>query len=166
MKIIVKKTIILVFLFLALPLFAANEIWFYPYDTGNTIYAIFRNPSDDTVWSDADTAWETQNDANIANYDVSLTDANGDCYIGDFNSSISAGTYLIGVYLQAGGSPAITDIGIGGGVIFWDGSAEITDYTADADLVLVPQAVWEYDVNEIVRPDQAGYEVKPDVLAR
>lgn len=128
---------LLILLLLTLPLFAANEIQF-PYDSGSTIYAIVRRPADSYIWNTAVSPadWRAWVDANIADYDIALTDRSGDFYSNSFPAGITtAGMYPINVYLRAGANPAITDSLIGGGEIAWTGSAEITDYIIWKDLV-------------------------------
>lgn len=77
---------------------------------GATLYAIVRNRSDGQVWNGS--AFEAWSDGSIGTYDVPLTDHGGDYYSVTFPGGITLdGTlYDVGVYKQAGGSPAITDI--------------------------------------------------------
>lgn len=93
------------------------------YPSGLTVYAIIRRRSDNYVWNGA--AFEAWSNANIATYDVALTDRSGDEYNADFPSAITSGTYGVNYYVQSGGSPAITDALIGAEIpdINWNGTA-------------------------------------------
>jgi hypothetical protein len=92
---------------------------------GATLYAVIRKLSDLTqVWNG--TALETFVNASIANYDIALTDRGGDEYSADMPAAITAGDYRIGVYEQAGGTPAITDLRLASYELHWDGSAAST----------------------------------------
>lgn len=65
------------------------------------------------------------NDAD--NYDVTMPEkGSSGHYVGNFDTSsnIADGVYPVTVYLQAGGSPADSDIAIGEGIEYWNGSAE------------------------------------------
>jgi hypothetical protein len=91
------------------------------YQGSATIYAIIRKISDATVWNGS--SFETWADGNIATYDVALTNQSGDFYSADFPSAISVGNYRVNYYVQAGGSPAITDLIVGTAAdLYWDGS--------------------------------------------
>ena len=113
----------------------ANEIT-HNYTSGSTLYAcrfqqagnvFLTNGASDEVWGtggrDAD------------DYDVTLTEE-GDSghYIADFDGSgnIALGTYHVTIYKQLGANPTdIVDTPIGQGVIYWDGTAEVTIVAAD-----------------------------------
>ena len=107
----------------------SDEI-FHNWETGATLYAtrfqldgnvFITDGSSDEIWGAG------TNDAD--DYDVTMPeDGAGGHYVGDFDTSgnISAGIYRVTVFLQAGGSPADTDIPIAQGEMHWDGSAEIT----------------------------------------
>ncbi len=98
------------------------------YTTGLTLYfcrfiansnVMLANPATNEVWG---------TDARDADaYDVQMSEEGGSGhYTGDFASggSISAGTYHITVYNQAGGSPVDSDIPLAQGEIYWNGTAE------------------------------------------
>lgn len=94
------------------------------YPSGSTVYAIIRRTSDSYVWQTTSATFVTWVDGNIANYDTALTDRSGDFYSADFPSAIAAGTYAVNYYVQAGGTPAITDvlIGVESPPITWSGA--------------------------------------------
>lgn len=89
----------------------ANELRVNVQGTGHTVYAVVRSTTDNKVWDDVDSAFETWDDAQIANYAISLADQGGDLYVGDMPTGISVGTEIrTFYYFQDGGSPAITDL--------------------------------------------------------
>ena len=114
----------------------ANEIH-VDYESGNTLYAVIRNGSGQ-VWYPGGQAFENWgaggHDAD--DYDVGLTDKDGDRYIGDFDDNIGAGRYTVQVFEQAGANPADGDSLIGSGDIVWTGKGELT-----AEKVLSNKAV-------------------------
>jgi hypothetical protein len=71
-------------------------------------------------------------------YDVQMTEqgAPSGHYTCRFDASnnIPAGVYRVCIYLQAGANPVDADIAIAQGEIYWDGSAEINEYTLDSDI--------------------------------
>jgi hypothetical protein len=75
-----------------------------------TIYAIIRDTGDSgEVWNGSSFVAFVNGD--IATYDVPLTSRGGDFYSADFPGGIANGTVCeVGIYEQAGGSPAITDL--------------------------------------------------------
>lgn len=93
---------------------------------GATVYAFIRN-SVAQVANLTTLAFESYNAANYDDYVVSLTyQGNGSKYFtGDMPSWIGAGVYNMQAMLQAGGSPATTDVVIGVGDIQWNGSATL-----------------------------------------
>jgi len=114
----------------------ANEIYM-DYASGNTVYAVVRD-SAGRVWYPVGQAFEdwgtSGHDAD--SYDISLTDKNGDRYVGDFVANIPVGRYTIQAFLQAGSNPADTDDLVGGYEIIWRGSRELT-----VDKILANKAV-------------------------
>jgi len=92
---------------------ALGSVVEFVYPSGSTVYTIIRKPADATVWQTTTSTFVAWNNANIANYDVALADGSGDYYSVTFPAGIAAGTYGASVYLQAGGTPAITDIILG-----------------------------------------------------
>jgi len=85
----------------------ANELRTSYQGDSNTIYAIIRRQSDSYVYNG--TTFATWADGSIATYDIPLTARGGDLYSADFPAGIAAENYTISYYLQAGGTPAITD---------------------------------------------------------
>lgn len=91
------------------------------YPSAATLYAIVRKVADATVWNG--TTFGAWVDGSIATYDIPLTSHGGDLYASDFPAGITtAGSYFIDYYLQAGGTPAITDTRQSGETIYWDGT--------------------------------------------
>lgn len=111
----------------------ANELS-YDYLTGVTLYAT-RFQLDGNVFltdGSSDEVWAT-----AADYDVTMTeDGVGGHYVGSFDASanISTGVYTVTIYLQAGGSPANSDIALARGVIYWDGTAELNSFTLNTQI--------------------------------
>lgn len=91
------------------------------YDSGNTVYATIYRKADDKVWDVANTQFDTWADGDIDDNDLALTDKGSDWYKVAFPTSITAGEYTINVYVQAGGSPAISDPLAGAVSVLWDG---------------------------------------------
>ena len=101
----------------------ANELsTFYPGDSATT-YAVVRQTVSLQVWNTNTSALEDWSNANIAYYAIPLTSQGGDLYTGTFPSTLAYGNYYIAYYLQAGGSPAISDIILGNkGIYTWNGA--------------------------------------------
>ena len=105
----------------------ANEIW-HSYDEAYTLYALIWRQTDDKVYDAVAAAntFDTYTDADIATYDVPLTNhADSDYHSVDFPSSISAGVYRVQIFHQIGVIDADADVAVAQGEIYWDGSAEI-----------------------------------------
>ena len=104
----------------------ANEIQ-VSYASGSTLYAVIRNRAGE-VWQVAGQAFEQWGSVGhgAADYALALTDKSGSRYVGDFDQGISAGSYFVQWFVQAGASPADTDTLAGGGEIIWTGTAELT----------------------------------------
>lgn len=87
----------------------ANEIsWRYS-ATGSTLYFTIRNASRQ-MWNG--TGVETLTVANWGNYDIALTEtpASSYFYVGDWPAALTTvGFYYVDLYVQAGGSAAISD---------------------------------------------------------
>ncbi len=115
----------------------ADEI-FHNWATGATLYAtrfqldgnvFITDGSSDEVWGAGG------NDADV--YDVTMPeDGVGGHYVGDFDTSanISAGVYRVTVFLQATGVPLNSDISIVQGVMYWDGTAELNQFTLNTQI--------------------------------
>jgi len=99
------------------------------------LYAVIHKKTDDEVFDQADggDTWEAWNDANVGNYDVAMTDHDGDYYSVDFPTVITtAGVYRVTIFRQAAGAPhADNDASIAQGEIHWSGSAEIDTTTLE-----------------------------------
>ena len=111
----------------------ANEIH-VDYKTGETLYAVRFQPGGNVFITDgsADQVWS---DPTL--YDVTMTEnGNGGHYEGDFDASanITEGSYQVSVFLQTGASPANGDPQLYTGVIYWDGTSELTIFTIDSSI--------------------------------
>jgi len=103
----------------------ANEIKI-AYESGLTLYAIIRNSSGQ-VWYPTGQAFEDWGGGagrDMSDYAISLTDKSGSFYIGDFDSNIGAGRYILQAFVQAGDTPSDDDNCIGSAEITWNGSSE------------------------------------------
>ena len=113
----------------------ANEIW-TNYPESNTLYAIVHKKTNDEVldFDGGTNAWEAWNDAGIDDYDIPMTDHDGDYYSVDFPAQVvTAGIYRVTIFNQVGVDPdADDDTSIAQGEIHWDGSAEMDTSTLDA----------------------------------
>ncbi len=104
----------------------ANEIQ-VDYTSGNTLYAVIRDRAGQ-VWHPGlqiFEAWGTSGHT-AADYDLTLTDKTGSRYIGDFDAHISAGSYGVQIFLQAGPTPADADTLMSSRDILWTGTGELT----------------------------------------
>ena len=107
----------------------SNEIW-ATYEEGNDLYALVWRASDDKVWDNTASAWDTYTDADIDDYDVALANqADSDYYSVDFPAGITSTTqqaYRAQIMLRPGAIDADADFTVGTLEIFWNGSEEIT----------------------------------------
>tara|TARA_R100000808_G_scaffold7070_1_gene20777 strand:- start:2596 stop:3258 length:663 start_codon:yes stop_codon:yes gene_type:complete len=111
----------------------AGEIVFPSGVTGQTLYGVVRSFAN-TVWNGS--SFESYASGNWGNYDIALTEqGSSSVYVGTFPGSISAGSYHVTVYRQAGGSVAETDPVIGSGGLEWTGSAVLVHFNASSDTV-------------------------------
>lgn len=132
----------------------ANEIHI-DYESGNTLYAVVRNKAGQ-VWYVAGQVFETWGTSgrDVDDYDISLTGKDGDRYVGDFDSNISAGRFTVQVFLQAGANPADSDDLVGSGEIIWTGIGELT-----ADKMLANKAIQTRSTGAIDYYDDDGQTV-------
>lgn len=132
----------------------ANEIH-VNYASGNTLYAVVRNAAGD-VWHVAGQVFEVWGTGGrtMDDYDINLTDKSGSRYVGSFDTSITAGRYLIQVFLQAGANPADSDTFIAGEEIVWSGSGVVT-----AEKLLANKAVQDKPSGQIKYYDDDGQTV-------
>ncbi len=122
----------------------ANEIHIN-YAAGNTLYAIIRDVQG-KVWYPASQAFESwgTSERDADDYDIVMTDKSGSRYTGSFDSNVPAGRYSVQIFLQAGANPADTDVIVGGTVVRWSGTGQIT-----TDKVLVNKAVQDKSTGAI-----------------
>jgi len=99
----------------------SNEI-IQGYRAGYNLYAVVRK-RDGTVWyptGEAFEAWGTGG-RDADDYDIALTYKAVAQYIGDMDTNISAGRYIVQVFRRAGANPADTDIVVGLTELVWSG---------------------------------------------
>lgn len=113
----------------------ANEIW-HSYDEAGVLYALIWRQTDDKVYDRvaASNTFDTYTDADIATYNVELTNhADSDYHSVDFPSDITIGIYRIQIMLQdsaVSDTPhADNDRAVAQGEFYWDGTAEETIHT-------------------------------------
>lgn len=107
----------------------ANDVFTLQHDTtGANLYALIRDDDGNVADVAVDNAFEAFADASLDDYDLAGTEQGtaSRCYAFTFPSWISAGTYKVDIFEQAGGTPAVTDDLVGSGVIEWDGSAIVS----------------------------------------
>ncbi len=101
--------------------------------TGKTLYSCRWQLGGNVFLSDgaSEEVWVTGG-RGADDYDVAMSENAPDGhYVGNFDASnnIVAGVYKAAVFLQAGGSPADSDLAVAQGEISWSGSSEITPGT-------------------------------------
>lgn len=102
----------------------ASEIVYRADGTGLTLYAVLGDITGQ-IWNTSGTpALETMTVAHWTDYDVALTEtpAGGYLYVGDMPSTFAKGRFMLRIFQQAGGSPAITDTMIHEAEVWWDGT--------------------------------------------
>ncbi len=125
------------------------------YESGNDLYAMVRNTSGQ-VWLASTQEFEDYgtDGRDADDYDIPLTDKNGNLYIGSFDSGIPAGRYTVSVFLQSGDNPADGDKLIGSGLLIWSGTDELT-----TDKILANKAVQNKLTGQIEYYDDDGQTV-------
>src|SRR4051812_22374404 len=100
----------------------AGEIQF-SFVTGKTCYFQVRNRTGQ-VWNTGTLAFEAYLTANIANYNVAMSEQGSASafYVGTFPATIVPGVYSIVGKQQIGGGPAESDPSIANGDFQWNGS--------------------------------------------
>lgn len=96
--------------------------------SGLTCYSVLLS-STGQAWNGA--AFVAINGADWLDYDLAMTEAAAGIYLASM-PSVVAGAYSYVVYEQAGANPATTDTLKGGGFIQWNGSAELSLATIEA----------------------------------
>lgn len=104
----------------------SHEIY-WVYTGSSTLYAQVRQGKQaNQIWNTSGTpAFETYATANIADYDIALTEqgTGSNFYSGNFPTGITTpGLYLITIHEQAGGGPAESDTILSLGELHWNGS--------------------------------------------
>lgn len=142
----------------------------------DTLYALFFRATDGKVWDVANNTWATFTDANIADYDVAGVELGTYSLIYTFDvpthANFGSGRFTAILFDQAGGSPAVGDPLITGGLypssdaeidFHYDG-AKIVDFvtyfarvdlTLDADNTRDEWTVRWYRNGTLVGPDAA-----------
>jgi hypothetical protein len=92
----------------------ANEFQLLGAESAVTIYAVLRNASGQP-YNTATPGFETYNASNYTSYDIAMTEqgATGD-YFGNAPTGLSSAQYSIDYRKQAGASPAVSDLPVGG----------------------------------------------------
>lgn len=113
----------------------ANEIW-HSFDETRTLYALIWRKTDDKVWNDTDSRFDTYTDADILKYDIPLSNqVDSDYHSADFPSAINSGVFRVQIMEQIGGSiDADIDIAVAQGELYWDGSVEIDLFTLNTKI--------------------------------
>jgi len=85
-----------------------NKVYL-PFNSGYTAYYVIRNKSGE-VWYPAGATMETwgAGSRTVADYYNALTDMSGGMYVGDIDSNLPAGSYILQFYTQAGSAPSIS----------------------------------------------------------
>lgn len=129
----------------------SNEIY-HSFEEGTTLYALIWRKSDDKVWNNTDSTFDTYTDDDIDKYDVVLTNIGtggkeGDYYSVDFPSAITDSelqSYRVQIMKQVGGSiNAGNDIAVAQGEIYWDGTKE-----SDIGTITITQTTVTNNYNE------------------
>lgn len=92
------------------------------YRAGYNLYAVVRK-RDGTVWYPTGKVFEAWGTGSrtAADYDIALTYKPVAMYVGDMDTNIPAGRYMIQVYRRAGDNPANTDLMVGVQELIWNG---------------------------------------------
>ena len=98
--------------------------------SGSTYYAVLiQRPSDGNIWYTVTPAFEAYNASHYGSYVVALTElgATGR-FTGNFPTGIGSANvpYVWEIRLQAGGSPAISDVPVASGSTLWNGTKEVS----------------------------------------
>ena len=101
----------------------ANEVTI-SYPSGQTLYYIIRQ-ANGNAWDTTGNAFEDWNV--MTDYDIAMTDESGSFYQANFDTDVSAGVYTVQVFLQAGGGPVDGDPLLKSVLIYWSGTAELTE---------------------------------------
>jgi len=110
----------------------ANELELV-YQGSATLYAVIRRHDDSKVWNGAAGAFDAWADQSLDDYDIALSDQDGDLYQGDWPADITAGQYRVMYYQQAGASPATSDLLLATTDAYWNGSAVVEASSVELD---------------------------------
>jgi hypothetical protein len=110
-------------------------------ETGVTLYARGRRPSDDKIWNAnvAAPAWEVEDTANVADYTLQHDTFAAETPVGGYRYQVTipaawaAGDYELEWYRRVGAAAAITDIYLLTTAFEWDGAAVIVNATKVRD---------------------------------
>jgi hypothetical protein len=112
------------------------------YNTGNTLYSCRWDSDGDVFITDGSVSevWGTGG-RDASDYAVLMAENVPDGhYIGDFDTSgniTASGIYKVAVFLQVTGVPLDADYPLSQGEMSWDGEAEISLFTIDANIDIV-----------------------------
>jgi len=126
----------------------------------SVVYVCIRKPDgkvyDTTVSPYHSTnSWVVWVDGNIGDYDVATTHKGGGMHVGDFPAAITdKGKYLAQARRRLGAEPDADDIKLGGEMMRWSGSHEVT-----AETVLLNKAVQDKSTGAVEYYDDIGGSV-------
>jgi hypothetical protein len=115
------------------------------YASGNTLYSVVRD-REGSVWYPDGQIFESwgADGRGAEDYCLCLTDKSGSLYVGDFDGNISAGRYIIQIFLQEGVDPADGDSLMESREFVWSGTGRIT-----SDKLLANKAVQDKSTGQI-----------------
>jgi hypothetical protein len=105
--------------------YISNVVPYGHYNDTDTLYGIVRNMSSQAR-DVANGAWDTWNNSDIGDYDISAGVAAGFLWVGDFPVEAVNGYYVYQVRIRAGGSPASGDIVVYSRLGYWNGTTFLT----------------------------------------
>ena len=113
-----------------------NEIW-HNFPDSDDLYAFIYRRTDDKVYDvvAGSNTFDTWADGDRGTYDLKLATKNGDRHSVDFPSGIAAGVYDVTIRkYQVVDTPALDDIDVAQGVMYWDGTAELNPFTLNTQI--------------------------------
>jgi hypothetical protein len=119
---------------------AANELQSFAPGV-STAYAVIRE-ADGDVWyvsGQVFEAWGTGG-RTAADYDIALTDKSGDMFVGDFDTNVSNGSYIVATHYQVAGAPADSDPIVWIQEGDWNGS---TFASSSPSAATIADSVWD-----------------------
>ena len=145
----------------------SNEIRAY-YKSGLNLYACIRDTSGQ-VWYISGQVFETWGTGgrDADDYDIPLTDYDGNMYLEDFDTNISAGYYTIIIYYRGGASAADSDPLLSYEEGYWTGSAwrsMATQLQTIASDIIVIDTVADTIASDVVVVDGIVDTIASDIV--